>query len=127
MGLYRAVLDLRIDEVNYEIDGLTPALEAIRDESGPHYERLLAVEVRIAQIAEELARAAPPDDVIDVHATLASAVEMARQASARRRLAVVAANGSLSRQASAAAAGALLLSRQARETLLDRLFPPARR
>jgi hypothetical protein len=136
---YRAALDhyelVKADLLAFErrvrpvlntLDGLTPALEAIRDESGPQYERLLAVEARIAEIAEELARAAPPDDVVDVHATLASAVEMARQASARRRLAAVTANGSLARQASAAAAGALLLARQARETLLDRLFPPAR-
>jgi hypothetical protein len=109
------------------LDGLAPVLGAIRDETGPRYERLLAVEARIAEIAVTLVRVVPPDDLVDVHATLASAVEMARQAAARRRLSIVTDRGALSREASAAAAGALLLSRQARETLVVRLYPPVLR
>ena len=134
---YRAALDhyalVRADRLAFErrvrpvlnaLDGLTPILDAIRAESGPRYARLLSAEARIDELAVVLGRAEPPVGLRDVHATLASAVEMARQASARRRLSIVTDRGALSREASAAAAGSLLLSRQARQTLVTRLFPP---
>jgi hypothetical protein len=120
----RLAFERRVRPVLTALDGLTPILEAIRTESGPRYARLLGVEARVAELAVALSRTDPPEGLRAVHATLAGAVELVRQASARRRLSIVTDRAALSREASAAAAGALLLSRTARETLVALLFPP---
>jgi hypothetical protein len=105
-------------------DGLRPMLEAIRDMRGTPFERLTIAYERLRSFAADLARVTPPNDLADVHATLSSSVHMAVEACERRRRAVIVASLSDARDASSAAAGAVLLADQARESLVRRLFPP---
>ena len=105
-------------------DGLRPMLEAIRDMRGTPFERLTIAYDRLRSFAADLARVTPPTDLADVHATLASSVHMAVEACERRRRAVIVASLADARDASSAAAGAVLLADQARERLIGRLFPP---
>ena len=72
------------------LDGLQPILEFIRDMHGMAYERLETARDAAQSVRRPIWRAIePPDDLADVHATLASAVHMAREACERRRRAVV--------------------------------------
>jgi hypothetical protein len=105
-------------------DGLRPMLEAIRDMRGTPFERLTTAYERLKGFAADLARIAPPPDLTDVHATLSSSVHMAVEALERRRRAVIVASMADARDASSAAAGAVLLADQARDSLVRRLFPP---
>jgi hypothetical protein len=105
-------------------DGLRPMLESIRDMRTTPFERLTAAYERFKAFAAELARIVPPGDMSDVHATLSSSVHMAVEALERRRRAVIVANMADARDASSAAAGAVLLADQARDSLIRRLFPP---
>ena len=105
-------------------DGMRPMLEAIRDMRGTPFERLTTAYERLKGFAADLARIAPPPDLADVHATLSSSVHMAVEALERRRRAVIVASMADARDASSAAAGAVLLADQARDSLVRRLFPP---
>ena len=58
-----------------------------------------------------------------MHASLASAMQMADHAVARRKRGSTA-NASYDTEASTAAAGALMLAQLAREQLVVRLYPP---
>ena len=60
----------------------------------------------------------------DVHATLESAVHMAGAAADRRRTAVITNAVAVAREASSAAAGALILLDRARADLAQLLQPP---
>jgi hypothetical protein len=105
-------------------DGMRPMLEAIRDMRGTPFERLTIAYERLRAFAADLARVTPPTDLADVHATLSSSVHMAVEACERRRRAVIVASLADARDASSAAAGAVLLADQARQSLVRRLFPP---
>lgn len=105
-------------------DGLRPMLEAIRDMRGTPFERLTIAYDRLRSFAADLARVTPPPDLADVHATISSSVHMAVEACERRRRAVIVASVADARDASSAAAGAVLLADQARQSLIQRLFPP---
>jgi hypothetical protein len=134
---YRLALDhyayARRGRLNYEkqvrpamtgFDGLRPMLEAIREMRTTPFERLTAAYERLRAFAADLARIVPPGDMTDVHATLSSSVHMAVEALERRRRAVIVASMADARDASSAAAGAVLLADQARDSLVRRLFPP---
>jgi hypothetical protein len=105
-------------------DGLRPTLEAIREMRGAPFERLTFALERFRAFAADLARVSPPGDLADVHATLSSSVHMALEACERRRRAVIVESLADARDASSAAAGAVLLADQARANLVRRLFPP---
>ena len=106
------------------MDGLRPVVEAVRELRFTSFDRLRATGTRIEGAADLLAGITPPSDLADVHATLVSAVHLAREAVARRRVAATTAASAASRDASSAAAGALLLMGQVRSDLVARLFPP---
>jgi hypothetical protein len=106
------------------LDGLAPVFTAVRDDRYSAYERLERAGARLSTFAEALQAIDPPPDLSDVHATLLSAVRMALHAVTRRRLAVASGSRTVVAEASSAAAGALLLAAQARETLVVRLYPP---
>ncbi|HKV99308.1 MAG TPA: hypothetical protein VJN96_05770 [Vicinamibacterales bacterium] len=106
------------------LDGLKPIFEAIRDMTGPGFEWLVRADGRLKTLVPLMKEMEVPDDLSDVHATLTSAITMAAEACARRKLAVAANDMPLAREASAAAAGALMLAAQARQELLARLYPP---
>jgi hypothetical protein len=105
-------------------DGLRPVLAAIRDMHGTAYWRLSQTLDRLKAFEADLALIKAPEDLIDVHSTLSSSVHMALEACERRRRAVIVESLPDARDASSAAAGALLLADQARTTLVARLFPP---
>ena len=107
-----------------DFDSLMPVLEAIRDETGTPFDALVRAEARLQQIGARLQLVAAPAGLVDVHATLRSAVHLAAQACARRKTAVASLSHTVAGEASAAAAGALLLAGSARETMVQRLFPP---
>ena len=134
---YRLVLDhyqlVRRSFLDYErrvrpafatLDGLKPILEYIRDLKGMAYERLETAGARLTRVTADLATIEPPADLADIHATLASAVNLAANACASRRLAVATTSLQAAREASTAAVGAELLVAQAREQLVKRLYPP---
>ena len=79
----------------------------------------------LSAMLSDLEKISAPEEVAPVHAMLASALQMAREACRQRRLAVITSKMSHAQDASAAAAGALLLTDQARQTLVQRLSPPA--
>ena len=114
----------RIRPVLSGLEGLDPLLEAIEGMRSTAYERLEAASSRLKRLADLAGRITVPDDLADVHATLVSALHLAEQASARRRLAVTTTSLAIARDASTAAAGAQLLVDQARTSLVARLFPP---
>jgi hypothetical protein len=106
------------------LDGLRPIFEAIRDMTGPGFEWLMRADGRLKTLVPLMREMQVPEDLADVHATLTSAVTMAAEACSRRKLAVAANDMPLAREASAAAAGALMLAAEGRQELLARLYPP---
>ncbi len=106
------------------LDGLKPVIEFVREMKSMAFERLEYANRRLEAIAADLETVIAPPDLADVHATLVSAVHMAKQACDRRRLAVIATSMDMAREASTAAAGAQLLALQSRDHLLKRLYPP---
>lgn len=106
------------------LDGLKPIFEAIRDMTGPGYEWLVKADTRLQSLVPMMSGLNVPKELADVHATLTSAIAMAAEACSRRKLAVAANDMPLAKEASSAAAGALLLAAQGRQELLARLYPP---
>jgi hypothetical protein len=106
------------------LDGLSSVLRYVRDQHAMAFERIVNAEARLDGLQEEVAAITPPKDVAGVHATLVSALAMAHEACARRRQAVVANDLQMARNASSAAAGALLLVARARADLVTALYPP---
>lgn len=106
------------------LDGLKPIFEAIRDMTGPGYEWLVKADARLQALVTMMSGLSVPSELSDVHATLRSAIAMAAEACSRRKMAVAANDMPLAKEASSAAAGALLLSAQGRQELLARLYPP---
>jgi len=106
------------------LDGLKPIFEAIRDMTGPGFEWLMRADGRLKTLVPLMRDMEVPPELADVHATLKSAINMAAEACARRKLAVAANDMPLAKEASAAAAGALMLAAQGRQELLARLSPP---
>ncbi|MEO8070122.1 MAG: hypothetical protein ABI652_01875, partial [Acidobacteriota bacterium] len=99
------------------LDGLTPVLEYIRDMRSMAFDRVENATIRLSSFVTSASALAVPDDLSNVHATIVSALQMAREATVRRRLAIVTNNTVTDREASSAAAGALLLAAQARRDL----------
>jgi hypothetical protein len=106
------------------LDGLSPVLRYVRDQHAMAFDRLVNAEARLEALQQDVAAVVPPPDVAGVHATLVSALAMAHEACARRRQAVVANDLQMARNASSAAAGALLLVARARDDLVTALYPP---
>lgn len=101
------------------------ALEAIRRLDGPAPARLPRVEGDLGEAARALTRVSPPDALRSVHAMLVSALHLGRQACRLRREAVATAQMSVAWNASASAAGAIVLFDRARHALDRLLEPPA--
>lgn len=106
------------------LDGLRPVLQHIRDMRSMAFERIETAVTRLGSFDRDADAVVPPADLESAHATLVSAIRMAREAVSRRRLAVITNNVTADREASAAAAGALLLADRTRENLVAGLFPP---
>jgi hypothetical protein len=100
------------------------SLEDIRQLAGPEPQSLRQLDARIARESKRFERVVPPAELQGVHAVFRSAWELAASA-VRLRLDAVAANSlEQARQASSAAAGALMLLSRARADLDAALQPP---
>lgn len=106
------------------LDGLMPVLKALEDFRFTAYDRLERAEARLKALQATTRAVTPPEDLADVHATFLSALQMAEHAVARRRLSASTGNDTFNREASSAAAGAIMLAGLAREQLVARLYPP---
>lgn len=97
-----------------------PWLDQIRRQAGPRPDTLARYEQLVVMARHDLERVTPPPELAAAHGLYGSAFHFARRAAAARRNAVSSNDVSLSRDASAAAAGALMLLERANEEL-DRL------
>jgi hypothetical protein len=101
-----------------------PALEDVRALAGPAPRALARAEVRVGEAQNALAAIVAPEGLRRVHAMLASAFQLAGSASRMRRQAVSRADMHTAWNASAAAAGALMLFTRAHDALDKALEPP---
>jgi hypothetical protein len=113
---------------------ITPYVQALVDErqsfedikllAGPAPQRLFPLSRTLNRHARFIALIQPPPQLAAVHAAFRSAYSLAESAVQLRRDAIDAASVELARQASAAAAGAVLLLERARQDLKTALEPP---
>jgi hypothetical protein len=92
-------------------------MDAIRAMSGPDASALPKLLLRVTEARMLLLPADPPAELRDVHDNIESVVSLMEQAARQRQYAVMTADAQLSRNASAAAAGAVLLLDRARAGL----------
>ncbi|MEW6321292.1 MAG: hypothetical protein AB1635_09395 [Acidobacteriota bacterium] len=104
----------------------TPGLEDIRALAGPAPAALQSMATRLTRHGARLALVTPPPTLEPVHALLRSAWDLAQNAVRLRLDAVALSSLDRARDASAAAAGALLLVARARADLEAALAPPLR-
>jgi hypothetical protein len=116
--------NLRVRPILSGIAASTPMLNAVRELHPATRQQLSSTELRLRGLQQRTGALRPPRSLAATHATLISAIRMAREALTRRQL-----DGT--RQplqqgpASSAAAGALLLVQQVRDDLARSLHPPA--
>lgn len=102
-----------------------PALEDIKTLAGSTPGTLVAVRRAVSQIVKRATAIVPPDELRAAHALLVSAAQMAETAAQIRRDATLASDMARAWDASAAAAGALMLGSRARSEILALLRPPS--
>jgi hypothetical protein len=103
---------------------LQPALEAIRQQEGPEPDALRELQTKMRGGAEQLARRRPPGDLQVMHDLLVGAWRFAESAVNVRYQAARIASDATAREASSAAAGALLLLADAQREIRELLEPP---
>jgi hypothetical protein len=101
-------------------------LEDIKLLAGPAPQRLFPLSRELNRYTRFVALIEPPPQLAAVHAAFRSAFSLAESAVQLRRDAVDATNVELARQASSAAAGAMLLLERARQDLKAALEPPVK-
>ena len=135
LRLARDQWQLRLPAYRAYADGVRPtlavldkaagALADIKAMAGPDPGTLTAVNERVAREQYRLVGVRPPEELAQVHALVRSAWSMAANATRLRLEAVRSGSLDQARQASAAAAGALMLTERARTELLAALEQPA--
>jgi hypothetical protein len=103
------------------------SLEDLKSLAGGSPLMLASVENSAELILRKSAAIVPPDELKSAHALLVSAAQLAQNAVAIRREAVLAGSMARAWDASSAAAGALMLGIQARRDIQAGLRPPALR
>jgi hypothetical protein len=114
----------RVRPVLSGLESLRPELQAIRDGRQTGYDTTMSTLARLSALERTLAALTVPSDLLAVHAALHSVIGLARESCVRHRQVLIAPRSATSADASAAAAGAMLLLTQARQDLVTRLFPP---
>jgi hypothetical protein len=102
----------------------TAGLEQIRQLSGPSPDALAPLAARVTDGWRALKGVRPPAEAESVHNMLVSATQLAIRAAASRQMAVKTADMNTAWEASAAAAGALLMLERAQEDLRKLMTPP---
>jgi hypothetical protein len=101
-----------------------PQLEAIRRLEGPELAPLQRLRTRLSGGAERLTRLSVPEDLKPAHSLLVSAWRFAENAARVRYEAVASGSLGTAREASSAAAGALMMLSRAQEEIRSFLEPP---
>ena len=101
-----------------------PEIDSIKRLDGPAPKVLARLDNRLSGGAEQLQRIPPPPDLRGVHDLLVGSWRFAEQAIRARRTAVSSANVDTARQASSAAAAALMLLDNAQRELRSFVEPP---
>jgi hypothetical protein len=101
------------------------ALEDVKSLAGPSLVALDRLEAQLAGMQVQLRTAYAPEEAVGVHALIGSALQMTASAFRGRRLATLSANLTQAWDASAAAAGALLMLDRARTDLARLVLSPA--
>jgi hypothetical protein len=99
-------------------------LEQIRQLSGPSPEALTPLAARVTDGWRALKNIRPPSEAEPVHNLLVSALQLAMRAASSRHLAITGADMNMAWEASAAAAGALLMFERAQADLRKLATPP---
>ena len=99
-------------------------LEQIRQLSGPSPDALNPLAARLTDGWRELKTVRPPAEAEAVHSLLVSALQLAIRAASSRRQAIAGTDMNTAWEASAAAAGALLMFERAQEDLRKLTTPP---
>jgi hypothetical protein len=108
-----------------ELQRAVPPLEDIREQAGPSPETLKQVMVRFAKARGAVVTTRPPEALAAPHALLQSAWSLADNAIGLRMRAIESGDSARAAEASAAAAGALMLMVRAREDIDKALRPPS--
>jgi hypothetical protein len=116
-----------ISSVTRRLDDVAKDIQAVRTMSGPRPARLPRLATRLGLAAQDLSRLVPPAGLLDGHAALLNAVALMSEAIRQREQAVHAADSQLAGNASAAAAGSLLLLDHSRATINAFFARPGRR
>jgi hypothetical protein len=103
---------------------LRPSLEDIKALAGSTPGTLVAIQRLVRQVLDATSAIVPPDELKGAHAMLVSAAELADNAARIRREAALAEDVGRAWDASSAAAGALMLSAQARVDIHAFMLPP---
>lgn len=106
-----------VDPVLRELDRAGDALEDIRAQAGPTPSTIAKTMARLSRVQPAVRGTNPPPSLAPAHALLQSAWDMAAQALTLRLRAVESGNAERAGEASAAAAGALLLSARVRDDI----------
>lgn len=107
-----------------ELVKIQPALESIRRFEGPAPQAVLSLRARLAGGAERLSRVQTPEELRTTHDLIVGAWRFAESALNGRYDAIQSGNLATAREASSAAAGALLLMSRAQEEIRVLLEPP---
>ncbi len=99
-------------------------LEQIRQLSGPPPDALTPLAARVTDAWREIKNIRPPVEAEAVHNLFVSALQLAIRAASSRRLAITGADMNTAWEASAAAAGALLMFERAQDDLRKLTTPP---
>ena len=107
-----------------QLDLMQPGLQDIKTLAGPEAVALTRLTERATRATRELRGVIPPPDLAPIHALLQSACQMAAAAAETRFKAIASGNMTTAWNASAAAAGSLMLLTRARDELDRYLAPP---
>lgn len=108
-----------------ELDRATSALEDIRAQAGPAPSAITRTMARLSKAQASVRRTNPPPALASAHALLQSAWDMADNALKLRLRAVESGSATRAGEASAAAAGALLLTARVRDDIAAAVKVPA--
>jgi hypothetical protein len=117
---YRVAIKAPLDLLG----ALEPSLQQIKLLAGSSPASLMHIQQSVARILEHARTIAPPSELAAAHALLVSAVQLAGSAGQIRREAALAEDVARAWDASAAAAGALMLAARAKDDMQGLLRPP---
>lgn len=120
LGRYQRGLRPAVDRIRRSV----PALEQIRQLSGPSPSALQPLSIRLNDALRELNKVSAPAEAQAIQSMLANAAQTAIRAAASRRIAIATGDMATAWEAASAAAGALLMFERAQDELRKLNSPP---